>query len=363
MSGCLVYYVSSHGYGHGARSTDILRALVAAKPDLPITVTTDLPPAFLHSRLPHAANITLRAGAYDVGMVQLDSIRVDLAATFSKVRDLYMRRAELVRDEADFLRSVRARMIVSDIAAIPVEAAKLVGLPALAVSNFAWDWIYSDFVASDPAWAELIPQFSEGYAQTDLLLRLPFAEEMRSFPRKEDIGLLAKQGREQRRELARLTGADLEKKWVLLSFTSLEWDEKALAKVAKLNQYEFFSVLPLAWPGSCVRAIDRQRINFADVVASVDVVVSKPGFGLVSECIVNRKPLIYADRTHFAEYPILVEGIKAYLSNAHIPQGKLYRGDLAEALASIWQQPEPVQHLANNGAQIAVERILGWWRR
>ena len=92
--------------------------------------------------------------------------------------------------------------------------------------------------------------------------------------------------------------------------------------------------------------------------ASCDIVISKPGFGLVSECIVNNKPLIYSDRGDFAEYPYLVEGIEKYLRNVHIPSTQLYAGELRSVLEEIHSAPEPSEALESGGAgQIAEELI------
>jgi len=154
-----------------------------------------------------------------------------------------------------------------------------------------------------------------------------------------------------------LTGASENKTWVLLSFTSLNWDQETLAQVKALSDYEFFAVGPLGWPGSCVHSIDRQRMNFSDVLASIDIVLSKPGFGLVSECIANRKSLVYVDRDHFIEYPILVRGIEKYLKNIHIPQANLYAGNLLPYLEAITKAPEPTETLKAGGAEI-ISQIL-----
>ena len=189
-------------------------------------------------------------------------------------------------------------------------------------------------------------------------MRLPFAEPMKSFPNIEDIPLVATPGRSRRDELVKLTGCDPKKKWILLSFTSLDWDEQALNRAEELSEYVFFTVKPLEWRRRNIHAIDRSRIQFSDVLASVDVVISKPGFGLMSECVLNRKPLIYADRADFREYHVLVEGIRRYLKNVHIPAELLYRGELGDALAAIWNRPEPKETLAAGGDETAAKRIM-----
>ncbi len=354
----IAYYISSHGYGHGVRSCDIIRAINRLYPDARVTITTDMPPAFLQSRLGSGRN-AIRPGSFDVGMVQLDSIRVDVPATLEKVKSLYARKKELIRSEAAFMRNEGVTVVVVDIAALPAEAAKAAGLPVVAVGNFAWDWIYGEFAETNPEWLPLIREFERGYGMVDLLLRLPFAEPMKAFPKIEDIPLVAAAGRNRRGEIARLTGCDPKKKWVLLSFTSLDWDERALNETERLADYEFFTVKPLEWRRKNIHAIDRKLIPFSDVLASADIVISKPGFGLMSECVLNRKPLVYADRSDFREYHVLVEGIRRYLKNVHIPAVRLYRGEFGEALEAIWKQPEPKESLAAGGDEVAARRIAG----
>lgn len=352
----IAYYVSAHGYGHGVRSCDIINAINRLYPDVSVTVVTDLPVPFLRNRLASEAN-AFRPGSFDVGMVQLDSIRVDVPATLERVRDLLARRSELLAAEEHFLREHDVSAVVADIPAIPLEAACRAGIPAVAVGNFSWDWIYSEFAEKDPRWQPVVRGFEQAYAQTDLLLRLPFADRMAAFPRIADIPLVATPGRNRRTELARLTGCRPEKTWILLSFTALELDGEALDHLERLADYEFFTVRPLEWKRRNIHPVNREEVPFSDVLASADVVISKLGFGLMSECVVNRKPLIYADRSDFREYHVLLDGVKRYLRNVHLPAEQLYRGDLGGALRTIQSAPQPPETLAGAGAEVAARRI------
>ena len=352
----IAYYVTAHGYGHGVRSTDILRALRSMYPDVDVTLVTDLPRDFLQSRLPRAG-ISFRSGAFDVGMVQLDSVKVDLPATRGKVEALYAQHDALVASEHRFLRDGGFSAVVADIPAIPLEAAVAAGLPRVAVGNFGWDWIYEEFAQADAAWQPHVDAIRAGYAKADLLLRLPFSEPMAAFPRRMDLPLVASPGRAQREMIASMTGADPRKTWVLLSFTSLDWDDAALKQVAKLKKHAFFTVRPLEWKGANLFPIDRERVSFADVVASCDIVVSKPGFGILSECAVNRKPLVYTERTDFREYAVLVQSIEKFLRHQHIPGERLYRGDLGPALEAVASAPEPPRSMKAGGDQVAAQQI------
>jgi hypothetical protein len=355
----IVYYVTAHGYGHGVRSCDIIRAIHGLCPKRPLTLVSDLPADFFRNRLP-AGSFTRRPGSFDTGMVQLDSIRVDVQASLEKAERLCARRAEMVAREAEFLRRTAAKLVVADIPAIPLEAAARVGIPSVAVGNFSWDWIYSAYLDQDLRWGAVSQAFAEGYARANLLLRLPFHAEMSAFARIVDVPLLASPGRDRREEIGRLTGAGKDLRWILLSFTTLEWSEEALIKVGQIEGYEFFTVKPLEWSLPNIHAIDREVIPFSDAVASVDGVLSKPGFGILSDCMVNRKPLIYAERTDFGEYAILEAAVRRYLRHVHIPAQRLYRGDLGEALSSIDKSPEPLETLPLGGAETAARRLLSF---
>jgi len=296
-------------------------------------------------------------------MIQIDSIRVDVGLTLASVERLYSRRNDLVAQESAFLKENGIGLVVVDIPSIPLESAAARRVPRLAVGNFAWDWIYAAYEDRDARWGPIVGAIREEYLKTDLLLRLPFSEEMSTFPLIEDIPVVASPGRVRRSEMAAITGCDLSKKWILLSFTSLAWSERALDEVDRIREYEFFTVLPLAWEGRRnFHAIDRRQVPFSDVVASVDAVISKPGFGILSDCVVNRKPLIYADRTDFLEYVVLENAIRKYLKHVHIPADRLYRGELSESIERIWDRPAPEEELPIGGARIAARRIMDFMK-
>lgn len=359
----IAYYITAHGYGHGTRSCDVLRALDRLAPAQPVIVTTDLPRDFLDSRLSDCKNITFREGAFDVGLVQKDSIQADLFQTLEKLEGLYAREETLIVQEQNFFRNNGIELVVADIPAIPLAAAQRSNITNIAIGNFSWDWIYADYAKTDLHWEFFVEKFRDVYAQTDLLLRLPFAPPMEQFPKHKDIPLLAAPGTSCREKIVHISLSDIctKKPWVLLSFTSLDLNFQALENIRKLNSdYEFFCVEPLAFPMSCIHSINRDAVSFADVIASCDIVISKPGFGLVSECIVNNKPLIYSDRSAFAEYPYLIEGIEKYLKNVHIPSEQLYAGELRSSLQSIQTAPEPEGFIKRSGAEMIAKELMAF---
>jgi hypothetical protein len=247
--------------------------------------------------------------------------------------------------------------VVVDIPALPIESAAMLGIPSIAIGNFSWDWIYSGFLERDSRWRVIVDVLREEYAQTNLLLKLPFSGEMNAFPCVQDIPLTASRGYSRRARIGDIKGCRKDKKWALLSFTTLEWNEEALDSVGRIRDYEFFTVRPLEWGKSNINSLDPTGISFGDIVASMDVVISKPGFGILSDCIVNQKPLVYVDRSDFLEYGILESAIKKYLRSVHIPASDLYRGDLSASLHRIWESPCP-EETPEQGGDIAAAHSI-----
>jgi L-arabinokinase len=100
-------------------------------------------------------------------------------------------------------------------------------------------------------------------------------------------------------------------------------------------------------------------LRYEDLVGAVDVVVTKPGYGILGECIANRTAMLYTSRGRFAEYESLVEAMPRYLRCQHLDQDALFAGRWRDALAALLDRPDPPETLPTNGAEVAAERMLG----
>jgi L-arabinokinase len=86
--------------------------------------------------------------------------------------------------------------------------------------------------------------------------------------------------------------------------------------------------------------------------------VTKPGYGIISECIANDTALLYTSRGDFREYPVLVEAMPKFLRCAYIDQDDVFSGKYWQVhLDWLLAQPAPPEKPATNGAAIAAEII------
>jgi L-arabinokinase len=89
-----------------------------------------------------------------------------------------------------------------------------------------------------------------------------------------------------------------------------------------------------------------------------DVVVTKPGYGIVSECIVNGAALVYTSRGRFAEYDVFLAEMPRVLRCRFITEEDLLAGRWSDAIDGVLQQPPATDQLALDGHSIAADAIL-----
>ena len=316
----LVAYVSGHGFGHATRTGLVLQALRERVPDLPLTVVTSAPESLFRAAVP--GPFAYRRLECDVGLAQKDALVLDEAETARRFAVFASRWDETVDGEVSFLRATGARVVLGDIPPLAFAAAQAAGLPGVGLANFSWDWIYAHAGRRRPELLAAAEHCAAAYAKATLLLRLPFAGDLGVFPFIEDIPLVARRPGVPRDEARRRLGLD-GRPAVLWSFGGL---------------------------------------GYEDVVGAVDVVVTKPGYGIVTDAIGARTRLVYTDRGDFPEYPILVESMKQYLPTAYVTNDEVRQGRLAEALQQVMAAPFPAPPDLS-GAARAAERVLTFVRR
>ena len=129
------------------------------------------------------------------------------------------------------------------------------------------------------------------------------------------------------------------------------------AALERFKDWVFLLDRPLPQPASNVRAFDPGVWPYADVAASVDAVVSKAGYGTVTECIANSVALVYLPRHSFAEHDALVSGMNHWGGGSEISEAAFHAGDWAGALRSaLYAVPDP-DAFATNGAEVIAQKL------
>jgi hypothetical protein len=351
-------YITGHGFGHATRMAAVVGALIERVPDLQITIISGAPEWLF--RLNLAAPFVYRSHALDVGVVQEDSIRLDPKATLEAYEGLLEREAARVEEEAAFLRRARVDLVVADIPPAAFSIARRVGIPGIGIANFSWDWIYGPYVRELPSYAPVLAAIRSAYGEADLFLRLPFHGPCDAFPVVRDVPLVARRARRVREDVRRRLGLSPTRAAVLLSFGGFEIRGIDFAQVEEMEDYQFVTTQPLPHPVRNVRMVAMDGLHYEDIVAQADAVITKPGYGIVSECLVNRVPVLYTPRGNFAEYDSLVRGLERFGVSRLIANEELLAGNWRDALDALLAQPQIWPELPADGAQVAADILQDW---
>jgi len=349
----LRYYITGHGLGHASRSCQVIGALAARHPGIRCDVVSDAAPWFLADNLP--AGVAVAPRTLDVGVRQLDSLVMRPAATLQACRQLQAQAPGLIAEEAEGLRRDGVTLVVSDVAALPCAAAAAAGVPAVILSNFSWDWIYAEFLDTYPELAAIIAWQRDCYRRAGLALRLPFHGPL---PVNEviDLPMVARHSTTPAAAVRNRLGLAAGRRLALLSFGGFGLQDAPLDGLGQLRDWVF-----LAEP---VLAADHRQLTplpagvaYPDLVNAADAVITKPGYGIVAECLAHQTPVIYTSRGNFREQALLVAGLHQYGRAVAVDNEQLRRGELKEALEQLRLLPPPTEALAANGAEIAADHL------
>ena len=364
----IVFYVSGHGFGHTSRAIEVIHAVLRARPDARIVVKTSAPRRLFERTLQGRCEVVeLQC---DAGMVQIDSLNLDATESVRRAVDFQRGLPALAEAEADYLRDIRTHLVLGDIPPLAARAAHLAGIPSVLIGNFTWDWIYDGY--RDAAAQAVAREIRLAYRDTTAALRLPMAggfQGLESITR--DIPFVARQSQRTHDEVRRALGLPPRatgKPLVLMSFGGYGVAGLDTAALANLTDYTIATSDLSArnnaiGPSHGVLNISEHQVydtglRYEDLVRGADVVVTKPGYGIISEAIANGPALLYTSRGDFVEYDLLVNEMPKYLRVRFIEQERLLKGDWRAALDALLSQPAPPNRPALNGAEIAAEEIL-----
>jgi L-arabinokinase len=349
----LRYYVSGHGLGHASRSCQIINTLRRRHPDIFVEVVSDAPPWFLTANLD--PSVAVRRRSCDIGVLQRDSLVMNEEATLVAYRDFSRNHDALVAEEARSLSEAGVALVVADIPPAPFAAAGKAGIPAVGLSNFSWDWIYEGLLEKYPGYDDVIEGIRADYRCADRLLCLPFSGDFPAFPRQEELPLVARRSGRDASEIRRELAIDPGKRIGLISFGSFGLQGFDFSPLEKLTEWIFLTEPGLA--GANLRILPRGSRPYPELVSAADVVITKPGYGIVSEAIAHGTAVLYSNRGDFREQALLVDGLHRYTRALEIGNDALRSGDWGAGLESLLALPQPKETIATNGDIVAADRL------
>jgi hypothetical protein len=371
LAQAIVFYISGHGFGHASRTIEVINSILAMRPETRVGVRTSAPRWLFD--LTVKGKVMYSTLECDTGVVQVDALTLDEADSIRRAQAFHSDMVTRAASETRALRELGAGLIVGDIPPLAFAVGASAGIPSIGLGNFTWDWVYADYPRVRLA-PSLLPTIRGAYAKASMALRLPMSGGFESFSNVRDLPFVARHATRTREEICKQMKIPGDKPIVLASFggyglTALDTDV-----LSKFKKYTVVTTVtgsltrggrnaPMTEKKGSVVTINEEAMygagaRYEDLVGAADAVVTKPGYGIVSECIGNDTAILYTSRGHFPEYDVILEEMPKYLRSAFINHDDLFAGKWETHLDKLLAQAKPKKKPETNGAEVAADILL-----
>ncbi|XAR63769.1 L-arabinokinase [Bertholletia excelsa] len=288
-------------------------------------------PDYVYTTEIESPKLVVRKVLLDCGAVQADALTVDRLASLEKYSETaVVPRSSILATEVEWLKSVEADLVVSDVVPVACRAATDAGIPSVCVTNFSWDFIYADYVmAAGHKTRSIVWQIAEDYSHCEFLIRLPGYCPMPAFRDVIDVPLVVRRLHKSRREVRKELGLDEDQKVLIFNFGGQPagW---------KLKE----DSLPDGWICLVCGASDSHELppNFRklpkdvytpDLIAASDCMLGKIGYGTFSEALAYKLPFVFVRRDYFNEEPFLRNMLEHYQGGVEMIRRDMLTGNWA----------------------------------
>ena len=356
----LCFYITGHGYGHAVRCIEIMRTLFQIYPSTHIRVRTAAP-HWLFSPL-RDQSFQYDYALLDVGALQKNSFSVDKKKTLQSYADLLKNKDSIVEKEIAFLKGENIDLVISDITPLAFDAAKECHIPAFAVGNFSWDWINKDWLDEHVDYRYVIDDIENSYRKADGLFRLPFYGDMKIFKSIVDVPLVVRKARLTAEQVRKRLNFPADKKCILLALRDNDLDVVDWTRAATIAEYCFVSTSK-KYTGGNIHSIEEGVLPFEEVLNACDAVLSKPGYGIVSDCIGNQKRILYIPRQDFVEDVILRKNLQVYSTCEEMTVECYEKSDWALKLEALIKKPAHWPPIETTGSKQIADNIYAAWKK
>ena len=344
--------ISGHGYGHAAQVVPVLNALGRVVPNLSAILRTSVPAGFFEPRLDIPWQ--LQVGQQDIGCIQDGPLKIDVSRTWAAHSALHSDWPQKIEAEAALIRSAEPACVLSDISHLGIAAGASTGIPTIGLCSLSWDLVLEPFANPEqPEHTTILRQIREAYAKADCFLRVAPALAITAFQNVREIGPIAEPAAPQPAMLRKATGAGQSERIVLVGFGGIALRAFPFERMEAMDGFRF--VVDGAVPDGLTRVLSLASLGlaFKTVIASVDLILTKPGYGTVVEAVALGIPIVYVRRYNFADEPPLLEHLHRYGRGAELSLTDFLQGQWSEAITQAFACPLSSTPPPLSGAQDA----------
>ncbi|MHC1771044.1 MAG: hypothetical protein AB9907_04780 [Flexilinea sp.] len=354
----IAYFISSHGFGHAARSAAIMSEVNRQNPQIRFDIFTETPEWFFRESDSPFQN--LYPTASDVGIVQISPMEMDIQTTRERVSSFLSKIESEAYRISNFLISQDYRLVICDISPLGIRSAQKANIPSILFENFTWDWIYQPFEKVFPAFVDIDNQLSDIFSSADHHCRMiPFCDDLKKADRV--IPPVSREQKQSAIETRRRLGILEDQKMGLISMGGIPENFEDLPNNLFQNKN---IVLVLAGKFSDVVKNDslillphHSDFYHPDLVAAADFIIGKAGYSTIAEVHAANIPFGYILRPDFRESIVLGEYLNRQSNTLEVKWGDFERFDLSGTINQLLSM-DCGRYQRRNGSNLAADFIL-----
>jgi hypothetical protein len=343
----IVVYTTSHDWAHTIRVIPILNELFNYR----IEIVTTVPEYIIRSGLTkfRYRRVNVRAANTEPGFLQSDAFTIDLPRTVLAWKEALASEQDRLAAEVARLRSQKVRLVISDISYFGQLVAESLKVPSICVATFDWPFIFRGHLSENEELNSILDHVSAITARFDCCMVPGVACEPLSIGReKMAFDWVCRKPQMTRTAMRQKLNLSIYQDAILLSFAAHEIKEIPVGIWTRFNEIEFFVIIqsdqiwsPLPPNLHLLRSEEWSKWH-VDVVNTVDIVIGKLGYGLVSEVLHCKTKFLAVCQEGNPEYEILMKALKPVVPYREITREQFVNGDwyVIRELIEIERRPD-----------------------
>ncbi|NNM82288.1 MAG: hypothetical protein HKL98_06795 [Burkholderiales bacterium] len=331
----IVLDVSFHGYGHIAQSSLVLNEVARRLPDIRLTIRTSAPQEVLSMRF--SLPFERVEASFDFGMQMKSALDVDAQAACERYRAFHLDWEDRVAREAAELEKIGPDLLLANVPYLSLAAEKKAGIPSVGFCSLNWADIYRCYCGGFADGERIAAQILESYRSATHFLKISPGMPMPDLPGAREIGPVGKPGNNRREEIRKRLGLSGPTRIGLVSMGGVPYPV-SFSKWPHAKGLHWLVPEQVDHPG--MTCFERLPFPFVDLVASADILLTKPGYGSFVEAAISGTAVLYAPRRDWPEEPFLVDWLKKHARCQEICREEIESGRLEEKIDALLARPE-----------------------
>lgn len=349
----IAYFISSHGFGHAARSSAVISSLLKMRTNIHFELFTSTQKWFFDESI--SPNFNYHFIKSDVGLIQTTPLYHDLPETIKELNRFLSFPENQISDLASQLKEHNIDLVICDISPLGILAAQQAGLPSLLIENFTWDWIYEEYQSEYPAFYEIIQSLKRIYQQSTFHIQTqPLCS-----PSPESSWGAAPASRLPRQSPEHIRsrlGIPSNANMILVTMGGIQEDFSQMGEV-RLDESTYV-VIPggsdtIERHGNTIFLPHHSDFYHPDLVHAANAIIGKAGYSTIAETYLADVPFGYILRSNFRESALLGEYIQQELNGFEIDEHAFKGQNWAACIPSLLKLKTPKRDRPNGADQIA----------